>query len=151
LGFLNVSHLETLQNKLKAKGLKARSVNGIIHSCLRAMLRDARMDGLIKVNLYDRAFFKPLPITDGKPSIDPYTPEEREIILARSFPDQATALLPIRLLPVLAGNTPKRSHRTQARRCRFKIRHGGYSQNHCSGTSRRHENRQEQSRDPSPR
>jgi integrase len=81
LGLLNVSHLQTLQNKLKAKELKARSVNGIIHSCLRAMLRDARIDGLIKVNLYDRAFFKPLPITDSKPSINPYTPEERESIL----------------------------------------------------------------------
>jgi integrase len=81
LGFLNVSQLQILQNKLKAKGLKARSVNGIIHSCLRAMLRDARIDGLIKVNLYDRAFFKPLSITDSKPSIDPYPPEEREIIL----------------------------------------------------------------------
>src|SRR5262249_19901725 len=30
LGFFNVSHLQTLQNKLKAKGLKARSVNGFI-------------------------------------------------------------------------------------------------------------------------
>ena len=49
LGFLNVSHLQTLQNKLKAKGLKSRSVNGIIHSCLRAMLRDARVDGLVNV------------------------------------------------------------------------------------------------------
>src|SRR6266481_705109 len=81
LGFLNVSHLQTLQNKLKAKGLKARSVNGFIHSCLRAMLRDARIDGLIQVNLFDRDFFKALPTTDTKPSIDPYTPEEREIIL----------------------------------------------------------------------
>jgi integrase len=81
LALLNVSHLQGLQNKLRAKGLKARSVNGFIHSCLRAMLRDARIDGLIKVDLYDRDFFKPLPITDSKPSIDPYTPEEREIIL----------------------------------------------------------------------
>jgi integrase len=81
LGLLNVSHLQGLQNKLRAKGLKARSVNGFIHSCLRAMLRDARVDGLVKVDLYDRDFFKPLPITDSKPSIDPYTPEEREIIL----------------------------------------------------------------------
>jgi hypothetical protein len=45
------------------------------------MLRDARVDRLIKTDLYDRAFFKPLSITDSKPSIDPYTPEEREIIL----------------------------------------------------------------------
>ncbi len=44
LGLLNVSHLQTLQSKLKAKGLKANSVNGIVHSCLRAMLRDARVD-----------------------------------------------------------------------------------------------------------
>jgi integrase len=81
LGLLNVSHLQGLQNKIKAKGLKARSVNGFIHSCLRAMLRDARVDGMVKVDLYDRDFFKPLPTTDTKPSIDPYTPEEREIIL----------------------------------------------------------------------
>ena len=81
LGFLGISHLQTLQNKLKAKKLKARTVNGIVHSCLRAMLRDARIDGLIKIDLFDPDFFKPLPITDTKPSIDPYTPEERETIL----------------------------------------------------------------------
>ena len=45
------------------------------------MLRDARVDGLIKTDLYERIFFKPLSITDTKPSIDPYTPEEREIII----------------------------------------------------------------------
>jgi integrase len=44
------------------------------------MLRDARM-GHLKVDLYDRVFFKPLPLTDVKSSIDPYTSEEREIIL----------------------------------------------------------------------
>jgi integrase len=81
LGLVNVSHLQALQNKLRAKGLKARSVNSFIHSCLRAMLRDARIEGLVKGDLYDRDFFKPLPITDSKPSIDPYTPEERETIL----------------------------------------------------------------------
>jgi integrase len=80
-GLLSVADLKELQAKLKAKGLQARSVNGIIHSCLRAMIRDARIDGLITVNLFDRDFFKPLPPTDTKPSIDPYTPEEREIIL----------------------------------------------------------------------
>ena len=81
LGFLNVSHLQSLQSKLKTKGLKANSVNGIVHSCLRAMLRDARVDGLIKTDLYDRAFFPPLPLTDTKKSINPYKPEERETIL----------------------------------------------------------------------
>ena len=44
------------------------------------MLRDARVDGLVK-DLYDRDFFKPLSITDSKPSINPYKPEERETIL----------------------------------------------------------------------
>jgi integrase len=81
LGLLTVSDLQTLQNKLKAKGLKSRSVNGMIHSCLRAMLRDARVDGLIKLDLFDRDFFKPLSMTDTKPSVDPYTPQEREEIL----------------------------------------------------------------------
>jgi hypothetical protein len=81
LGHLNVSHLQALQNKLKAKGFKARSVNGIVHSYLRSMIRDARVDGYIKTDLFNRAFFKALSITDTKPSIDPYTPEEREIIL----------------------------------------------------------------------
>ena len=33
------------------------------------------------MNLYDRVFFKPLPLTDVRNSIDPYTPEEREMIL----------------------------------------------------------------------
>jgi integrase len=81
LGFLNVPHLQTLQNKLKVKGFKARSINGFIHSCLRAMLRDARIDGFIALDLFDRDFFKPLSITDTRPSIDPYKPEERKIIL----------------------------------------------------------------------
>jgi integrase len=70
-----------LNSRTKAKGLKSRSVNGIIHSCLRAMLRDARVDGLIRVDLFDKDFFKPLSTTDTKPSIDPFTPEEREQIL----------------------------------------------------------------------
>jgi hypothetical protein len=81
LSLLKVTDLKALQSSLKAKGLKATSVNGIIHSCLRAMLRDARMEGHLKVDLYDRVFFKPLPLTDVKSSIDPYTSEEREIIL----------------------------------------------------------------------
>ena len=80
-GHLNISHLQSLQNKPKAKGLKASSVNGIVHSCLRAMLRDALVDGKIKTDLYNRHFFKKLPLTDTDPSIDPYTPEEREIII----------------------------------------------------------------------
>jgi integrase len=73
--------LKDLQNKLKAKGLKASSVNGIVHSSLRAMLKSARGAGLLMVDLYDRAFFSPLPLTDSESSIDPFTPEERDNIL----------------------------------------------------------------------
>ncbi len=41
------------------------------------------MGSLITRNLYDRDLFKPLPLTDVKSGVDPYTPEEREIILDR--------------------------------------------------------------------
>jgi integrase len=75
-GFSQRLRSSELQNKLKA-----RSVNGIVHRCLRAILRDTRVDRLVKGDLYDRDFFKPLSITDSKPSINPYKPEERETIL----------------------------------------------------------------------
>src|SRR5215813_295747 len=148
LGLLNISHLQTLQNKLKAKGLKARSVNGIVHSCLRAMLRDARVDGLVKSNLYDRDFFKTLPITDTKPSIDPYTPEEWDIILEAFWTKRPHYY---RFVFFQFWQGTERSHSTQARRRGSKIRHGRYSQKHCSGPSRRYKNSQKQSTDPSRR
>jgi integrase len=74
-------HLASLQDRLRAKGLKANTVNGVVHSCLRALFRDARAKRLVSGELYDRAFLKPLPQTDRRSSIDPYTPEERETIL----------------------------------------------------------------------
>src|SRR5262249_17009963 len=46
LAGLTIDLLE-LQIKLKAKRLKAASVNGIIHGSLRAMLKDARRNGAI--------------------------------------------------------------------------------------------------------
>jgi integrase len=81
LGLLGISELKELQSKLKAKGLKARSVNSIIHSCLRAMIRDARIAGHVTANLFDKDLFKPLPLTDSESSIDPFEPDEREAIL----------------------------------------------------------------------
>jgi len=83
LAALDREHLKSLQDRLKEKNLKATSVNAVIHSSLRAFIRDARGEGLITRNLYDRDLFKPLPLTDMKSSVDPYTPEEREIILER--------------------------------------------------------------------
>jgi integrase len=81
LAELTVDNLLELQTKLKAKGLKAASVNGIIHGSLRAMLKDARRNGAIAHNLFDRDLFSTLPLTDSETRIDPYTPEERERIL----------------------------------------------------------------------
>jgi integrase len=81
LSSLRHEHLKKLQDKLREKDLKASSVNAVVHSSLRALLRDARGESLMTVNLYDRVFFKPLPLTDVRGSIDPYTPEERELIL----------------------------------------------------------------------
>ncbi len=78
---LTIERLKDLQSALTAKGLKAASVNAVVHGSLRALLRDARGEGLLTADLYDRAFFKPLPATDTDSSIDPYTPEEREAIL----------------------------------------------------------------------
>ena len=78
---LKVEHLKGLQDRLRTKGLKASSVNAVVHSSLRAMLRDARGEGAMTANLYDKAIFSPLPLTDRESSIDPYTPEERDAIL----------------------------------------------------------------------
>jgi len=78
---LTVDRLKDLQDAVKAEDLKAGTVNAVVHASLRALLRDARSEGLLTADLYDRAFFKPLPETDTDSSIDPYTPEEREAIL----------------------------------------------------------------------
>lgn len=48
---------------------------------LRAMLKDARRTGAITQNLFDRDLFSVLPLTDTETSIDPSTPDERELIL----------------------------------------------------------------------
>jgi integrase len=81
LASLTIDHLVELQARLKGKGLKAASVNSIIHGSLRAMLKDARRNGAIALNLFDRDLFNAVPLTDTETSIDPYTPEERELIL----------------------------------------------------------------------
>jgi integrase len=81
LSALAVHHLEKLQTHLRAKGLKANSVNGIVHGSLKAMLKDARRSGALTVNLFDRDLFSSLPLTDVEEAIDPYTPQERELII----------------------------------------------------------------------
>ncbi len=58
------------------------AVNGIIGGALRAMLRDARRSGALSTNLFDRDLFNSLPTDDVEGGIDPYTPEERDLIIA---------------------------------------------------------------------
>ena len=81
LAVLSVTQLQDLQRKLKCKGMKAASVNGIVHGSLRALLKAARGKGILTRDLYDKAFLSPLPLTDSHVSIDPYEPDERETIL----------------------------------------------------------------------
>lgn len=71
------------------------------------MLRDARVDGLIKTDLYDRAFFPALPLTDTKKSIN-HKPEERETIL-EAFRSKRPPLLPFCIFSILAGHASERS------------------------------------------
>jgi integrase len=78
---LSVDHLAKLQTHLKAKGLKANTVNSIVHGSIKAMLKDARRTASLTVNLFDRDLFSPFPLTDTESSIDPYTSDEREVIL----------------------------------------------------------------------
>jgi hypothetical protein len=70
---------------------------------LRAFLRDARGEKLMMADLYDRALFKPLSLTNRSDSIDPYTSKERKGHLG-GIPRKAAALLGLRLLPVLDGH-----------------------------------------------
>jgi hypothetical protein len=88
LSGLTTDHIVKLQSALSAKSqddgsaYKANSINSFIGEALRAMLKDARRSGVLKANLFDRDLFDPLPQTDIEGSIDPYTPEERELIIA---------------------------------------------------------------------
>jgi hypothetical protein len=87
LSALTVDHLFKLQAALCAKKqpngklYKANSINSFIGGSLRAMLKDALRTGAMTVSLFDRELFDPLPQTDLERSIDPYTPEDRELIL----------------------------------------------------------------------
>jgi integrase len=46
------------------------------------MLKDAQRNGALTIGLFNPDLFNALPTDDVEESIDPYTPEERELILA---------------------------------------------------------------------
>ena len=87
LAALTVDHIVKLQAALRAKKrpngrpYKANSINNFIGGSLRAMLKDARRTGALAASLFDRDLYDPLPQTDVASDIDPYTAEERELIL----------------------------------------------------------------------
>ena len=80
---LRPTHLLGLQRELIERGLARNSVDNVVHSALRSMLRAARVAGY-KVpdlrQLYDKDFVRRLAATTS-PDIDPYTTEERDSIL----------------------------------------------------------------------
>ncbi len=76
--------LTDLQQKLLRKGLKPATVDGIVHSALRGMLRDAKALGYRVVDLatlYDRQFIRRLNLGVDPSSIDAFTEAERDQIL----------------------------------------------------------------------
>src|SRR5438445_6175128 len=54
LSRLNYKDLESLQQDLQVEGLSAATINRAIHHAFRRLCRDARKDGYLKTNLFDR-------------------------------------------------------------------------------------------------
>ena len=75
---IRASDIQELQTNLYEGGLSAATVNRIIHGGLRALVRDARRDGLLDRNPFE---FVKVVREEPKDSIDPYTEDERERIL----------------------------------------------------------------------
>lgn len=81
---LTPKHIADLQARLRRKGLAAGTVDRVIHSALRGMLRDAELAGHRAPalgQLFDRRFVTRLDQGTDVAEIDPYTDEEREHIL----------------------------------------------------------------------
>jgi hypothetical protein len=147
---LTADHLRSLQDRLKAKGLKSASVNAVVHSSLRAMLRDARGEGAMTTDLYDRAIFKPLPLTEMNPSIDPYTPEEREAIL-EGFRSKRPQFYPFVFFHFWQGPRPRES--TTLRRKSVDLRYftAAIERSRVQGQEAGYQDSEEQPRDPPTR
>jgi integrase len=145
LSQLRIDHLQKLQTHLKAKGLKANSVNSVVHGSLKAMLKDARRNGALRVNLFDRDLLSSLPLTDTETSIDPYTSEERELILA-AFRRQRPHFYPFVFHQFWTGCRP--SEACALRRISIDLQYGWEKieksrvQGHEGGTKTKRSNRQ---------
>jgi integrase len=82
---LTPSHLTDLQTYLRRRRLAPSTIDRVIHSALRGMLRDADLAGYRVTDLatlFDRRFVEHLDRGRHAAEIDPFTEEEREQILA---------------------------------------------------------------------
>lgn len=76
--------LTDLQQKLLRSGLKPATVDGVVHSALRGMLRDAKSAGYRVADLqqlYDKQFIRRLNLGSDPSTIDAFTDEERDKII----------------------------------------------------------------------
>ena len=81
---LTPRHLVDLQTRLRRHGLAASTIDRVIHSGLRGMLRDAELAGYRAPDLsqlFDRRFVTRLDQGSDAAEIDPYSDKERERIL----------------------------------------------------------------------
>ena len=81
---LTPQHVVDLQARLRRKGLAASTIDRVIHSGLRGMLRDAELAGYRAPDLgqlFDRRFVTRLDQGSDAADIDPYTDEERDRII----------------------------------------------------------------------
>jgi len=82
---LRPAHLVELQRTLLAKPLARNTVDGIVQNALRSMLRAARVSGYRVPELrelYAKDFLRRLAAGSHEAVIDPYSPAERESLLA---------------------------------------------------------------------
>jgi hypothetical protein len=81
---LTTFDLIELQARLSRRGRKAGTIDGTVHSALRGMLRDTRLQGFAVPNLsqlYDRAYIRRLSAGAPDLEINPYSEDERDRII----------------------------------------------------------------------
>jgi len=81
---LGPTHLTDLHSTLRLKKLASGTIDRVIHSALRGMLRDAQLRGYRVsdlTSLFDRRFVRTLEQGRDTTDIDPFTEEERDLIL----------------------------------------------------------------------
>ncbi len=81
---IEARHITELQDRLRQKGLATSTIDRVIHSALRGMLRDAELAGYRNADLravFDRRFVVRLDQGSAAAEIDPFTDGEGEKIL----------------------------------------------------------------------